>query len=458
MIFPFFFFTTAVAQKSAMAITNVKIVDVEEGKIIEGKTVIIQGNKIAAIDSGGPLPINLKIIDAEGKYLIPGLWDMHMHALPVKEIRDLYLAHGVTGVRDNGGSIEIIKLMDSLEQRGEMVPRSSIGVVINSSKLYPSTVTATTPVEAKQKIDSLYRLNVDFIKPYSGLSPEVFEALVKKCEELGIPAAGHIPDLVSTKKAAKLGQKSIEHSAYILKDCTPIAGTKDIKEAYQKMNELSDQSEARQILIDIMEKELSTFNDSIARSIAVALAKYNTAVTPTLITMYKHWYRPAKKFHDDSLLKYVPSRVVETWHADKQPYTVKQWKIGQSMHQYNQKLVDILNQEGVLLLAGTDMGVAYIYPGYSIHEELEMLVDAGLTPLEALQTATLNPAIYFRREKELGTISVNKFADLVLLNANPLEDISNTKNIESVWINGKYLNKRELKQIKENAVLNIKDM
>lgn len=458
ILFPLLFLTTIEAQESAMAISNVNIVDVEKGKIHGGKTVIIRGNKIAAINSADQVPLNVGIIDAEGKYLIPGLWDMHMHALQVKEIRDLYLVHGVTGLRDNGGSGELIKLMDSLEQSGEILPRSNIGMVINNSKLYPSTVTANTPAEAKQKVDSLFHLNADFIKPYSGLSPEVFEALLKKCEELKISAAGHVPDLVSTERAAELGQKSIEHSAIILKDCTPIAETKEIKEAYHKILELTDQFEVRKILLDIMERELSTFNDSIARSIAVSLAKNNTAVTPTLITMYKHWYRPLNNYQEDSLLKYIPAEVVETWHTKKQPYTEEQWKIGQSMHQYNQKLVDILNQEGVLLLAGTDMGVAYIYPGYSIHEELEILVNAGLTPLEALQTATLNPAIYFGREKEMGTISLNKLADLVLLNSNPLEDITNTKEIEAVWINGKYLSKGELDHMKDKAVSSIKEM
>ena len=171
----------------------------------------------------------------------------------------------------------------------------------------------------------------------------------------------------------------------------------------------------------------------------------STAVTPTLITMYMHWHRPVVNFRKYPEMQYVPPHVRKSFDPATTNFTAKEWKTGQKMHSVNQELVQIFNEEGVLLLAGTDAPL--VPAGFSLYDELQLLVDSGLSPLEALQTATVNPAVFLGREQELGSVEEGYLADLVLLDANPLTDISNAEEIYGVLVNGKYLDRNELDQM-----------
>ncbi len=431
-------FQESQAQSRSTAIKDVTIIDVTDGSLHPAQIVLIKENRIVSIGKAIEIPENSITIEAQGKYLIPGLWDMHSHAIHNSEVQQLYLANGVTGLREMGGNFRQANIIDSLSNANQPVTRFLIGHLVNGAEMASDAV-AKTPTEARRIVDSLVENNASFVKPYSSLKPEVFFALMNRAKELGLPAAGHVPDLVHTLKAAELEMRSLEHSALILKDCTPLAGT--LVKEYLKIMDMED-SLSQKAIVKLMDRELSSFDENICREIAKELSALGTAVTPTLITMYKHWYRPLVNFHNDPNLKYMPKYLHNYFDPDFAPYSEKEWKVGQDMHPINKKLVRILNEEGVMLLAGSDTGIAV--PGFGLHEELMLLVEAGLTPLEALQTATLNPAIYLDRLGELGTVETDKLADLVLLNANPLEDISNTSDVHAVIMNGVYLNSDKL--------------
>lgn len=416
------------------------------------QTLLIKGNRIISIGDSVKIPKAARVIKAQGKYLIPGLWDMHSHVIEYSEVQQLSLAHGITGLREMNGNFKKGRVMDSLWNENQPSTRFIVGHMIDGAG-GRSQIAANTPAEAIKIVDSMAQHKASFLKPYSSLEPDVFVALMNRAKERGIPVAGHIPDRVHTLKVAELGYRSIEHSAIILKDCTPLAGKFD--EEYVKALNMENDSLAHHAYIKIMGKELSSFDENICRKIARELSAYGTAVTPTLIIMYKTWHRPLANFHKDPNIKYMPKYMRKTFEPDFAPFTEEEWKIGQDQHPINMKLVKILNEEGVLLLAGSDPGLAI--PGFGLHEELELLVEAGLTPLEALQTATINPAIFLNHINELGTVETGKLADLVLLNANPLKDISNTTDIHAVVIDGEYLDRNRLDKLMEKAASKYND-
>ncbi len=445
LLIPFIFLQDSIAQSQTIAIKDVTVVNVIDGSLSPSQTVILQGNRIIKIGDSIEIP-KAQLIEAKGKFLIPGLWDMHSHWIDYNVAQKLYLANGVTGLRELNGNFRQVQIMDSLWNEEEPVTRFHVGHLIDGVENRNPNVSAMTPAEAISIIDSLVKNKASFIKPYSSLKPDVFQALMDRANELGLPAAGHVPDLVHTLKAAELGLKSIEHSAIILKDCNSLSG--ELYEEYLNIMNMDNDSIKPHAYVELMGKELSSFKENICREIAKSLSAYGTAVTPTLITMYKHWYRPLVDFHKNPNSQYMPEYMRKFLRPDFAPYTEEEWKIGQSMHPINKKLVKILNEEGVMLLAGTDPG----FPGFELHEELELLVEAGLTPLEALQTATLNPAIFLEQTDDLGTIEIGKLADLVLLNANPLEDISNMSKIHGVIMDGTYLDRNRLDEMLQKVL------
>jgi imidazolonepropionase-like amidohydrolase len=394
------------------ALTNVTIVDVSNGSLLSNQTVVIDGDKIIEIGSTSNLRIEKRtsIIDAQGKYLIPGLWDMHVHLeLATKESLPYFIAYGVTGVRDMGA-----KSFDSIKQwRNEVERGNQIGPhIIASGPIIDGPffvdvlrVTVNTPSEARKAVDSLVALGVDFIKVHQQLSKDAYLAVADQAAKHKIPFVGHKPASLPLQAVIKAGQSSIEHVLFTpdLNDTT-ISLLKD-SGAFFTPNLL---------IID----KIARYNDSSLQN-----DKRLDQVSPIL---KHHW-----------------KEQTEAW-GDNVKQTVEYMQ--NAMPDMLQRTAS-LQRAGVLLLAGTDLAIPYVYPGSSLHEELELLVRSGLSPLQALQTATINPARFFKKEHETGSVQKGKRADLVLLNANPLENIANTKNINLVFFKGRVFNRSSLDTI-----------
>ena len=442
-----YFPSTLRAQKEssdgATVLTNLTVVDVRSGELRAEQTVVIRGNRIvsAGPSNGAEDSSKSRIIDCSGLYAIPGLWDMHVHLVfgdwfpGGKNISlSLFVANGVTGVRDMGSELEVIQKWRGEIESGALVgPRIySPGPMLDGPKpRFPSSVAIRTAEDGRRAVDDLKKRGADFIKLQSLIPSEAVFAIAAEARKQGIAFEGHVPDSVRASEMSEAGMKSFEHLIGIFEGSSPL------EDEFLKGNK----TEAR---------FLATYDPVRAGALAKMLAKNGTWQCPTLV-----WERGGNMidvtdFSKDTRAKYVP----EAWKAKTwkrfteeitQGYGGDDLTVRKKFVSKELEVVQMLHKNGVEFLAGTDTPAGvYIFPGFSLHEELQRFVAAGFTPLEALQTATLNPARFFGMESQLGTIEKGKLADLVLLNANPLQDISNTQKISGVVANGRYFSRKEL--------------
>jgi imidazolonepropionase-like amidohydrolase len=435
------------AQKSpeerVLVVQGVTVVDVLTGALRPDRTVVIEGNRIASV---GPRKNAKNLrgaahVDGRDLFLIPGLWDMHVHLefgdwFPgAKEITlPLFIANGVTGVRDMGSELETVQGWRNEIMAGKLTgPRIfTSGPMLDGPKpRFPSSVAIATPEDGRRAVDNLKQRGADFIKLQSLIPREGVLAIAGEAKKQQIAFEGHVPDAMRASDMSEAGMKSFEHLIGILEGSSPL------EEEFLKGNK----SEG---------KLLSTFDADRAARLAALLAKNQTWQCPTLV-----WERGGNlidvtDFAKDSRAKYVPASWKEiTWKRFRdeimEGYQTDDLATRKKFIEKELEVVQTLHHAGVPFLAGTDTppGV-YIFPGFSLHKELQRFVDAGFTPLEALQTATLNAARFFGMEKQTGTIEEGKLADAVLLTANPLIDIKNTQKIAGVIANGRYYPRAEL--------------
>jgi imidazolonepropionase-like amidohydrolase len=448
---------TAPAQESSpddlLVLSNINVVDVRSGAVLPGQTVILDKNKIAFVGTSKSAKYSRRAATVNGKglYLIPGLWDMHVHLdfgdwFPGSRdiVLPLLIANGVTGVRDMGSELDVVQNWRNEIEAGRLVgPRIfTSGPMLDGPKpRFPSSIAIATPEDGRRAVDDLQRRGADFIKLQSLIPREAVFAIAEEAKKQEISFVGHVPDAVRASEMSNAGQKSFEHLIGILE------GSSAREDEFLKGDKtVSDLLEA--------------YDAERAQQLAALLAKNQTWQCPTLV-----WERGGNlldqtNFSADTRAKYVPG----SWKDGAWKRFTEEIRKGyappdchgpcgrQDSLEARQKflkteleLVQLLHKAGVPFLAGTDTppGV-YIFPGFSLHEELARFVDAGFTPTEALATATLNPARFFGMEGRLGTVEAGAFADLVLLSANPLENISNTRKIIGVVANGQYFEAKQL--------------
>lgn len=443
-----------------LIIANVNIIDVENSVTKSNQTIAIQDDKIISITPYSDL-YELKaetIIDGTNKYIIPSLWDMHTHYTTSKEHQgflNLFIANGVLGVRDLWGNI---KTRDSLVASNILMPRIFLSghIIDGPFTLLQGTLQPNSPEQAVHLIDSLKETGADFIKVYDDLSEEVYKAIAKKCNELNLPFAGHTPDAITAFEASDLGQKSIEHLNGIFESSSSDQKTIDSLEYVFKQAFIQrDIPNAIKAHTEIGTLYSSSYDENELNKLSEILIKNNTFITPTLIVLNNYWYRKHVDFTKDPRHIYIPANMLEQWNpANEFPSNMfpnETWESGKKIVAISKIITNKLNANGVKLLAGTDCGVSYVLPGFSIHDELKLLVESGLSNGEALQTATINPAEYFNLTDSLGTVTVDKIADLVLLDNNPLENINNTQSIFGIIYKGIYIDRNKLNELLENA-------
>src|SRR5580704_4842471 len=431
-------------------ITHAAVINPGTSSVQRNRTVVITGDRITSVSDADKfqLPKNARVIDASGQYLIPGLWDMHVHSafgdwFPGGRdiILPLFIANGVTGVRDMGGDIPVL-----LEWRKEIASGRIVGprMVISGPMLdaylpngklrFPSSIAINTPASAVAAVDSLKAQGVDFIKVQSVISRDAYLAAAAEAHKQGLPIVGHVPDKVRIREVVEAGQKSIEHLMGTFEGCSTeedkfIKGEGDLK------------------LL------LTTQDQQRCDALAKLLAQNQTWQVPTLAWQRGGEFLDQLDLKHQPLDKYVPAywrnvawrRFTDEMMPDllRDPLALR--------HDYfarNLQITGALHRAGVPFLAGTDSAPGvYIMPGFSLHDELANFVEAGFTPMESLQTATSNPAKFLGIESTFGSIEAGKTADLVLLNANPLDDIRNTTKINCVIANGRFFDRAILDQI-----------
>jgi imidazolonepropionase-like amidohydrolase len=454
------FFGCSKPAGSILAVTHVTVIDATGAPARPDMTVLINDRKIAVVGgfSSVSIPRNAQIIDASGKFLIPGLVDSHLHLTDAGEpsgsrefFLPLLLANGITTVRDMGGYLEsLVPLRRDIRQGKRLGPEIFFaGPYLDGSppSFQPSLV-VTNAVEAAEDVHTLVQQGVDFIKVQSILSRDAYFAIAQAARREHISFVGHVPDRVTAAEASDAGQKSVEHLTGVLRACSS-EEPRLMCEQFQAgpKNATPESSHAREMLWE--HELLQTYSNKQAGALIAKFVHNQTWQVPTLILLRNDAYPgPETDSPDDPLLQFVPRTIAAKWKQvrltqDKlstpSDFELREKLLAQSMH-----VVAQMESSGVPILAGTDSAAPYVIPGFALHEELALLVKAGLSPMQALEAATKNPADFLGKSATQGTIEAGKNADLLLLDGDPLEDIRNTRRIRAVILGGRLLNRSTL--------------
>lgn len=427
-------------------ITNVNIVDVYTGKILINKTVAIDNNRISAIYDneieGSDADI---IIDGKGKYLMPGLWDMHAHYKwsPV-DLDLLLIANGITGVREMWGNMpDFIKVPKNIQPEDMVSPDiySSGDYIEGNPPSFPAgCLVVTTPEEAINAVKDQIAKKVDFIKVYKMLSEDCLLAIAKEAKKRNITIAGHIPINVSIYKGIEAGMSSSEHLQGFLEGCISSNNGGDSQNS--------------------IEEFISRFSEKKFDSLCTVLSKSSMWLCPTLTVNRALSYFNDSTFTTDNRMSYLPGYLIDHWNQTLGSFEKSQLdqfsKSARVRYLFELNLISKMHKKGVKILAGTDFSNPYVFPGFSLHDELALMAKGGMPILDVLRSATLNSAKFMNKTADYGSVETGKLASLILLNKNPLENIENTKTIETVIVRGKIFNRKALNLMLEKAKLNSK--
>jgi imidazolonepropionase-like amidohydrolase len=412
-----------------LVIRDITIIDCTGHAAQPGMSLLISNGRIAAI---GPVarvkvPANAEIIDGRGKYLIPGLWNMHVHLGTYSEGKlalSAFLAQGVTGLRDMGSPLDdILRLRQEVNDGTIQGPEMVVSGPLIQGPLpfqMPVFISVKDVAAARATVDMLHQRGVDFIKVQDAIPHDIYVAVATQARHDRIPFVGHIPPTVLPEEASDLGQRSIEHLGGRFWGVLIGSSTEESKLHAQEVQMYKDILTAlgnngtpptTNMRAEFTRAIVESYDAQKAAALIRRFQRNGTWQCPTLVVLHTLWADSAAKYTSEDL----------RW-ADR-------------LLARDTEIVDMMQRAGVRLLAGTDLP-----PGArkgSIHDELADLVDAGLTPMQALETATRNAAEFLGKRDTVGTVERNKAADLVLLNANPLDDIHNTARISAVIVHGR---------------------
>ena len=462
--------TSPVAADAEILITHITTIDAASG-LQPDTTVALRGNQIIQVAPSSVLTgtAGFTTIDGSGKYLIPGLWDAHIHLTFTPELTDsmfrLLIGNGVTSIRDTGGKLDLVLAQKrrAIEQLAEgTAPTVFVagplidgapGVYIGDAPGYPEIGTVvTSEAEVRAAVDDLVAQGVDLLKAYEMLDPAIFTALIDQAKKHGKPITGHVPLSMTVAEASNAGLDSMEHTRNMEMGCSS-----EEDELYRQRQQMLTEGHDKKgsvLRSDIHNAQhyqgFSTYDAERCQQLLALLAKNSTWQIPTLALMEA----ASKPFfiEDEWIATYqaLPEPMGTNWaKASKElranfaapaPERLKRAEIAD----WKAQLIPMMKAAGIPIMAGTDAPIFFLTPGYSLHLELKTLVDAGLTPMDALAAATSRPAEYFGLEQSQGFIAPGMLADLVILNANPLDDIRNTQAIEMVIKNGIVLDRAEL--------------
>jgi hypothetical protein len=438
-----------------LVFTHVTVLDMTGAPARPDMAVMISGDRITALgpSDGFRVPSDAQVVDARGKFLIPGLWDMHVHWFH-KDYVPLFIANGVTGIRIMWGSPVHHEWRREIEQGTLRGPRMAIGspIVDGPTPIWPGSVAVKDGAEGRQFVIQMKREGAEFIKIYSRLPREAYFAIADEAKKQGLPFAGHVPDAISATEASDAGQKSIEHFNGVLSaSSTREAELRKIKDEVWSKVPSGQTHPSRASLRPLNRLMLDTFSPEKANALSARFVRNHTWQCPTLTVQRNMAFIQDPAIHNDPRVKYMPPEIASGWDPAGdfrlKDMAQEDVELARATYRKVKELIGPMRRAGVEFLAGTDVINPYCFPGFSLHDELALLVEAGLTPMEALQASTLNPARYLGKDKDQGTVEKGKLADLVLLDANPLEDINNSRKIDAVVFGGKLLPKAELQKM-----------
>ncbi|MCC6072696.1 amidohydrolase family protein [Massilia sp. GCM10020059] len=442
-----------------VALTQATIIDVAAGTRATGQSVLLKGDTIIAVVKDAELKnyAPKKVIKLRGKYLMPGLWDTHVHfgggeALieENKQLLPLYLAHGITTVRDCAGD-----LSDTvLSWRRQIAEGKLAGPTIFASgpklegikPMWKGTLEVGTPEDVSKALDKLLAQGVDFVKiTESTMTPEIYLEALRQAKARGMRTSGHLPGQMPLARAFEAGLGTVEHQTYLLRATTPREG------------ELAGQVAAGKLTgREVMRLSLEGYDEATARKAFRHMAAQGTAVVPTLWGSRITAYLDQESHHADDYLKYIGKGIRATYEwrvqraAQDGPEAIA---LRHAIFEKSAGLLPLLAQEGVSIIAGTDAGFlnSFNYPGQALHDEIGLFVRYGLTPQQALQSAVVNGPRFLGKLERYGSVAAGKTADLLVLDADPLADIGATRKIRMVVSRGEVHDRARLDKMLEGV-------
>ncbi|MCW9705453.1 amidohydrolase family protein [Fodinibius salsisoli] len=425
-------------------IENVHVISMGDEEIQQDRSVLIKDDRIQQVIKRGEVAVadTVERIDGNGGYLIPGLAEMHAH-IPsrdasreyIDDVLFLYLANGITTIRGMLGDPLHLKLREQAAQNELLSPH-----IYTSGPGFGGNIESTE--QARQRVRDQHEAGYNFLKIFPGPSLEEYNAIADEANAAGIEFSGHIPASVGLQRALEAGQTTIDHlDKYVealVTDSSSIQEVEDPGVIYFGMHLTPYINRDRIQEVAQMTAEASTWN------------------VPTQ-ALSEHVLGPdsPEELSQRPEFQYMPDEMVNNWIGSKQSITGHEGFTTELAEQYLQLRRDILktlHEADAGLLLGSDAPQIFNVPGFSVHHELRYIVEAGLTPYEAIQTGTVNPAEYLGKTQDRGTIAEGKVADMVLLEENPLDDISNSSSIAGVMYRGNWLSKEEIdKRLSEIA-------
>lgn len=453
--------STAKKEQFDIVIQNGNIIDLETGDIHK-QDIFISDGRIIKISSQ-TIKRNIEaqqILDATGKYLLPGFWDNHTHFRggdslidANKNFLNLFIANGITTVRDTGGDLTSAVM----EWKEQIASGTLIGPTIFTSGpkidgpngTWAGSLEVESETDIAKALDSLQAIPTDFVKLYdSKISGEAYLKTIAEAENRNLITSGHMPFTVVLDDAIGSGIDAIEHLYYIMKGCSSVEV------------EITQQLIAKKIgFWDAMPALMSTYQDSTAQASFLNLKENDVYVVPTLHIGKILSYLDEEDHTQDDYLKYITPRLEKTYEGRIQRAFKASDKAKQDrkdLDTFFGQLSKALNDAGVGLLAGSDSGAynSYVYPGISLHKELEAMVANGIPPLDALRTSAYHGSKFLRKEADYGSIAIGKVSDLVILDANPLDNIVHTKKIHAVIKGSEIYSKEQLQALLVAAIQN----
>ena len=451
--------------EDAYCLENVNVVDPLDG-LLEGMNVVVKGNKIFRIGKQEDLRMSRKnnIIDGSNRFLIPGLWDSHVHFYFDRELAlhmpELFLSSGITSVRDTGGAFLYV---DSIRQNSlnhpKTYPRIKIAGplidgyfnVYNGSVLPELSIRTRTVSESVAETERLVARGVDFLKAYEMLSPKQFEAIAAIAARENLRLAGHVPLSMKITHAISLGLNSLEHIKNLELEAVKNSDSMLLQRRKMLLNKSSLSGRELRGNIHRAQKQFAVDHLSLEayHSILDSIKKYEAYQVPTLSIYKVPIYKIFKESFWRESFKLLPKKTMKQWEKNAAASDNKINPDQKKFSDWIQSTTGEMAKIEIPLMAGTDTPLGYLTPGFSLHYELELMVESGLTELQSLRTATLQPAKYFRMEDSLGLVKKDYIADLILLNKNPLEDIGHTKDIHAVIKDGNFIDRNILDEIQK---------
>lgn len=443
---------------AAIVVYNGAIINVTNGEILKDKAILIDSGMIKAIADFEVLKSEVDTnhqFDASNKFIIPGLWDMHVHIEGENLVEDnlalfpVFVAYGVTTVRDMASDLgeQVLAWRDEIEQDKLLGPQIfTAGRKLEGiNSIWRGDLEIANEEELAAMLDKLENYNVDLVKITENTLPgPLFLKSVQEAKKRGFMVSGHIPIDLTVQELVDEGFTSIEHASYALRlgsdEHTIVAKLKTGEITKERANELY----------------ASGFNQEVANLAYQKLGKSNVAITPTLIGGRQLAYLDENNHENDEYLKYLTNQFTSKyqWRIDRMANDSPADKQARKdRYQLIARQLPYFQEAGIHILAGSDAAAlnTYVYPAQSLHGELVLFQEAGLTPLQILQSATINGAKLMGTLHTMATVEANKQADLVLLNSNPLEDIKATQDIFAVINDGEYFDRAELDVLLEKA-------